>query len=131
MERGVYQHEGRGRQLLRFDGFQYGNMTPTDIDAVIEYRSRIWVLFEAKLAGKAVPDGQRKALERWIADARRAGKHGMALVVEHHVADAKEDILLTDCVVRELYTTESLKWRPPRRVVTAKEATDAYINLYK
>lgn len=39
-ERGVYKHPARARRLLLFDGMQYGNITPTDIDATIEYKDR-------------------------------------------------------------------------------------------
>lgn len=129
-ERGVYQNANRGRQLLRFDGFQYGTITPTDIDAVIEYHDQIWVLFEAKLIGKAVPNGQRTLLERGIHDAVKAKKHGIALIVEHSVNDPNKDIILKDCMVREVYTTEDMRWRPPKWTINAKDMTDAYINHY-
>ena len=127
-ERGVYNNVQRGRQLLRFDGFRYGNITPTDIDGVIEYQNRIWLLYEAKLTGKDVPHGQRLALERWIADAGKAGKHSIAMIVEHDITDASEDVYLTRCRVRELYTTEDGRWRGPKRSMTAKELSDIYIN---
>lgn len=68
-ERGVFQHANRGRQLLRFDDFRYGNITPTDIDAVIDYKNYVWVFFEAKLKDKDVPFGQKLALERLIQNA--------------------------------------------------------------
>lgn len=129
-ERGVYQNANRGRQLLRFDGFRYGSITPTDIDGVIDYHDFVWVLFEAKLTGKDVPRGQRLALERLIQNAKRARKHGIALIVEHGVEDCTRDIFLKDCMVREVYTTENMKWRPPRWAITAKGMADAYINYY-
>ena len=126
-ERGVYQNANRGRQLLRFDGFQYGTITPTDIDAIIDYHDRVWVVFEAKLIGKDVPNGQRIMLERKIRDAIRAQKHGIALIVEHGIEDPSKDIFLKDCMVREVYTTENMKWRPPKWAINAKDMTDAYI----
>lgn len=129
-ERGVYQNANRGRQLLRFDGFRYGSITPTDIDGVIDYHDFVWVLFEAKLAGKDVPRGQKLALERLIQNAKRARKHGIAMIVEHNVEDCTKDIILRDCMVREIITTENMKWRPPRRSITAKDMSDAYINYY-
>lgn len=129
-ERGVYQNVNRGRQLLRFDGFRYGSITPTDIDGIIDYHDFVWVLFEAKLTGKEVPRGQRIALERLIQNAKRARKHGIALIVEHNVGDVNRDIILKDCMVREVYTTEKMQWRPPRWPITAKDMADAYINYF-
>ena len=44
--------------------------------------------------------------------------------------DCTKDIILRDCMVREIITTENMKWRPPRRSITAKDMSDAYINYY-
>lgn len=126
-ERGVYQNPNRGKQLIRFDGIQYGKITPTDFDGVIEYQDRIWVLFEAKLTGKEVPDGQKKALARFVADVGKAGKCAIAMIVDHTTDNPADDIILRNCNVREIITTENLKWRPPRWSITAKEMADAYI----
>ena len=129
-ELGVYQSFTRGRQLLRFDGFKYGTITPTDIDGMIDYHNSVLVLFEAKLAGKDVPTGQRVALERLIQDAARANKHGIAMIIEHNINDFRRDVYATDCTVREVYTTEKRRWRPPKWHITAKEMTDCYISHY-
>lgn len=104
-----------------------GNITPTDIDGVIEYQDRIWVLYEAKLSGKEVPYGQRLALARFVSDAAKAGKMAIAMIVGHENEDPCDDIILRDCYVRELITTENCTWRPPKWRITAKEMTDAYI----
>ena len=128
--RGIYQNENRGRQLLRFDGFQYGNITPTDIDGHIDYRDHVAVFFEAKLKGKDVPRGQRIALERLVKDAGCAHKHGIAVIMEHDVSDCTKDIWAVDCRVREIYTTENMAWRPPKWPIKAKEMADAYINYF-
>ena len=130
-ERGVYQNENRGRQLLRFDGLRYGGITPTDIDGVIEYRNRLWLMYEAKMEGKEVPKGQRLAIERFIRNADIANKHGIAMIVEHNVRDPDKDIYLKDCRVRELITTENQRWRPPKYEITVKQMTDLYINYYE
>ena len=130
-ERGVYQNANRGRQLLRFDGLIYGNISPTDIDGLIEYRNRLWIMFEAKMQGKDVPQGQRLALERFIQNVRYAGKHGIAMIVEHDVKDTGQDIYLKDCNVREIITTENGQWHPPKYEITVKDITDLYIKYYE
>ena len=129
-ERGVYHNVNRGRQLLRFDGLRYGNITPTDIDGLIEYRNHLWLMFEAKIHGKDVPQGQRLAMERFIRNVRIANKHGIAMIVEHDVQDTGQDIYLKDCNVREIITTENQMWHPPKYEITVKDITDLYIRYY-
>ena len=130
-ERGTYEHPDRGKQLLRFDGMQFlGSITPTDIDGLIEVRNQIIIFFEAKLQDKDVPFGQRLAIERLVKDAGRAGKHAIAIIGEHNIKDPSEDVFLKDLFVREVFTTESMRWRPPKRRLYAKEAADVYIEHY-
>lgn len=129
-ERGTYKNKERGRQLLLFDGFQYGNITPTDIDAIIEWKNRLWVIFEAKTGEKETPLGQRILFERFVQDMKKAGKPALAMIVEHSTK-ATEDAYLCDCVVREVFTTERPIWRPPNRRLTAKEAADAYLAYFE
>lgn len=130
-ERGVYEHPNRGKQLLRFDGMRFlDSITPTDIDALIEVRNQIVVFFEAKLKDKEVPFGQKLALERLVKNAGRAGKHAIAIIGEHNVTDPSEDVFLKDLLVREVFTTEQMQWRPPKRKLYAKEAADVYIKYF-
>lgn len=130
-ERGVYEHPIRGKQLLRFDGMRFlDSITPTDIDALIEVRNQIVVFFEAKLKDKEVPFGQKLALERLVRNAGRAGKHAIAIIGEHNITDPSEDVFLKDLLVREVFTTEQMQWRPPKRKLYAKEAADVYIRYF-
>ena len=127
---GQYRNPERGRQLILFDGLQYGDMSPTDIDGILDGKNRIWLIFEAKLADAPMRKGQRLTLERLVQDAGKAGKHGIAMVVEHEVYDEKENIVLADCVVREIYTTEHPHWWPPYKPMTTKEMADLYMDYY-
>ncbi|MBO4556034.1 MAG: hypothetical protein J5706_04675 [Elusimicrobiales bacterium] len=129
-ECGQYRNPERGRQLILFDGLQYGDMSPTDIDGILDYKNRIWLIFEAKLADAPMPRGQRLALERLVQDAGEAGKHGIAMVVEHFVYDTDRNVTLANCRVREIYTTEHRRWWPPYKLMTAKEMVDTYVNYY-
>lgn len=130
-ERGVYEHPIRGKQLLRFDGMRFlDSITPTDIDALIEVRNQIVVFFEAKLKDKEVPFGQKLALERLVRNAGKAGKHAIAIIGEHNITDPSEDVFLKDLLVREVFTTEQMQWRPPKRKLYAKEAADVYIRYF-
>ena len=126
MERGIYRNPDRGRQLLLFDGMQYGNITPSDLDGYIEYKDKGWVWVEAKVAGAEVPIGQRLAMERFCNDMGMAHKHAIAMVVEHST-EPWEDVHLRDCIVRELYWNGERRWRKPYRRITAKQATDSFL----
>ena len=135
-DRGQFINSRRGRQLLRFDGMipqreDLCSITPTDIDAVIDVRNRMLILFEAKYNGKEVPQGQKKALERLVDDAKSAGKNAIAIVCDHNVEDVNKDVFLKDAIAREVYETEHQEWRPMKRKgMTAKELADFYIRTY-
>lgn len=127
----MFKNPDRGRQLILFDGIRYGNIAPTDFDAVIEYKNRIWLIFEVKLADKGLPKGQRLALERLIKDIGKAGKHGIAMVCEHHVLDPLQNVVLADCMVREVYTTETQRWVPLRRPFGVATVANSYLRHYE
>lgn len=122
------QNKERARQLVSFDGMDLGpRLWPTDFDAVIEWHGVAWLLFEVKHGDKDVPRGQQLALERFVQDVWRGGKEAVAAVVEHHVDDARRDVFLAGCDVREVYVGGEFAWRPLRRPMTAREFTDAYL----
>ena len=124
---GVFDNESNARQLIRFDGMNLGKLCFTDFDAVMEYKNRAWLVFEVKYGRASVPFGQRLALERFVNDVAKNGKHAVAAVVEHHVGDAMQDIYLRDCDVRDLYVSHEYKWRPPTYQMSARMLMENYI----
>ena len=127
---GVYTHPDKGRQLIRFDGIQYGKISPTDIDGIIEYHDRIWIIYEAKYRNSPLCAGQRTLLERFVRCMGAIGKHAIAVICEHDVADHQDDVYLAHCPVRAIYNTENMVWRPPSYAVTVKQISDLYIRRY-
>lgn len=115
---GEYRNDERARQLLRFSGMQYGTITPTDIDSLIEYHDKAYVIIEVKKNGAPVPAGQRKALTRFINAVGDAGKLSVAIVAEHGILNPHCDVLLKACQVREVYFSQERKWRAPKRQMT-------------
>ena len=129
-KRGEYRFKNRGRQLLLFDGMNYGEtITPMDIDCTLEYRDRAVVLIEIKKACTAVPLGERKTLERYVRDFARAGKRAIAIVADHQVMDTREDVHVAECIVRELYLGSELRWRPPKKYMSVRELVDSFLSL--
>ena len=122
------QSKARARQLISFEGMELGERVwPTDFDAAIEWRDTAWLLFEVKHGDKDVPRGQRLALERFVRDVWRGGKAAVAAIVEHRVDDPSEDVRLADCAVREVFVGGEMRWRHPKRPITARECMRAYI----
>lgn len=118
------------KQLLAFDGLSYSNgIRPSDVDAIIEYKDKGYILFEAKYDIKEVPRGQKLMLERMVNDFDKTGKEAMAMVCEHYVKDEDTDVILGDSLLREFYWKGS--WRVTDRPMTVKEATDQLIRRWE
>lgn len=122
----IWHNRENAKQLISFEGMELDGKRPTDIDAFLEWNDRIRIWYECKYGGAEVPVGQRLALERLVKDARRAGKHGIAMICDH-TTKAGSDVILARCNVREVYMTEGLRWRKPKFALDAFEATSDYI----
>lgn len=128
MNRGEFQFIDRAKQLVNFKGLNIGKITPTDIDGVIEYKNKAYVFVEVKYKDKELPFGQRLALERLIKDTS-INKQSIAIVCEHSVDDAEQQIEMANCKVRELYLSSENKWRPPTNDITVKQMIDLFIEV--
>ena len=87
------------RQLLDYAGAQVeGNKSFTDIDAVMEYSDKAYVITEVKRIGAKPPKGQILALTRM---ARDLGKvKPVLLVLAEHDVPVEQNVMLADCRVR-------------------------------
>lgn len=94
----------RFNQPLLFEGLDHGNLYPTDIDAVLEYKNKGYLFFEVKGKDKELSTGQKLALERLVNDTGE-NKLSIAVVVEHNVSDPEEEIKLKDCIVKWVYSS--------------------------
>ena len=134
VERGVYQHPERARQLILFEGLldkeRYGKITPTDIDMMLEHHGKVWVMCEVKIAGKDVPQGQRILFQHFMELVKEANRDGIAFIAEHDVKDVNTDVYLNNCYVRELMTSDNQTWRPPKRKISVKDITDLFMKCY-
>lgn len=127
-KRGTYKSTYRGRQLLRFDGLELdSHITPMDVDAMIEYHDQKRVLIEVKLQNTPVPQGERLALERFVNDFGNLGKTSIAIIADHKVFDTKEDVLVRDCIVREIYHSDERYWREPNRMLRVSDLLNLFL----
>ena len=113
----------RLRQPVDFGGIAYGNMMPTDIDGLIEYRDRVFVFYELKLRGTPMPTGQRVALCNIVDNIRANGKYAVLLKCEHDEYDTGSPVDAARAEVTAIYWDG--RWsRVSGR--TAREVTDSY-----
>ena len=128
--RGVIVHVKRAKQINDFSGLCYGAITPTDIDGLIEYRDKAYVVIETKYMDIELPHGQKLAIERLIGDISASGKPAIALVAEHHIHDTDACVPVAECPVREYYHTNTLKWQTPKTALTVREMTDLFLGEF-
>lgn len=79
-ERGQIRNRAMVQKIRDFSGLRFGKITPTDIDAMLEFNDRLFVLIEGKRVGAPLSFGQRLALER-LTDALHAPPRRIATVV--------------------------------------------------
>lgn len=126
--RGKIQHRERARQIIDFSGLRFGNITPTDIDGLIEYKDIAYIFYGYKLVDIEMPKGQRLALERIADNLQKAGKQATIFVCVHNVTNPQNDIQASEAIVREFYYCG--KWiRDGRR--TAKDITNSFLSMVR
>lgn len=123
--RGVIQNRARARQIVDFRHLLFGNITPTDIDGLIEYKNRCFLLIELKHMSKPEIDlGQRMALERLCFGQSKP----TMLLLGVHDAPAHEDIDAAAAVVHRYFWRGT--WRQPRAILTIREAAEWFFDEY-
>lgn len=124
--RGKIQFRDRSRQIIDFTGLQYGNITPTDIDGLIEYKGIAYAFIEMKYGVAEMPKGQKLAIERIINDFQKSGKLSAAFLCQHNVENPEIDILAAKTIVRSCYYDKV--WRSDGKR-TLKQRLDAFIHF--
>lgn len=122
--RGKYQYTDRARQLIRFDEMVFGNITPTDIDGLIEYHNKAFIIYELKHGDAEIPKGQKLAIERMVDAFRQSGKEAVAFLCKHSVDNPEEDIKAADAIVKSIYWNGA--WYRTNGI-TALEQTKNYL----
>jgi hypothetical protein len=118
---GRIQNTERFKQLLCFDSLYSNKKMPSDIDAIIEYKNKAYILFEVKFQDKALSLGQKILIERMVRRLYDGGARAIAAVCEHDVENENDFIDLGSCIIREVYASPEFYWRKPRACITAKE----------
>lgn len=109
-------------QIRDFGGLWFGNIAPTDIDGLIEYKNICYVFIETKYSGTEVPLGQRLALERLCDDMTRV-KPTISIIASHN---SHEDIDVKNTIVTE-YRFRN-KWHKEESTITTYNFINRFIN---
>jgi hypothetical protein len=93
--------------LPSFIGLRYGTITPTDIDAVIEYHGKAFIFIEAKYKDADIPDGQRILFVRLCDALEKAGIKTVFLKASWDESLLNQDgsFDLARATVTKVYTT--------------------------
>lgn len=123
--RGAVFNPGRASQLRDYRGLRFGKITPTDIDGLIEYKDKGYVLFELKYGDTQLPWGQRIAFERLVRDIQKC-KPILGIIATHWTPEG-EDIDAAAAKVDELWY-RGRKIPPSFPGQTIRDATTKFLN---
>jgi hypothetical protein len=88
--RGRIRNPERAAQLRDFSALRYGNITPTDVDGLLEFSDKLYVFLEFKLGSAAMDYGQRLCFQRLCDALAIAEKIAIAIVAEHDTPIGKQ-----------------------------------------
>lgn len=121
-ERGEIRNRANAKQLRDFRGLQFERgITPTDIDAFLDFGDKLFVFVEAKHGRAEPPTGQRIALERVCTATQSSGRESYVLLA-HHDTPSTQDVDLATATVSCVFHKHC--WRPVRVNLTVREAID-------
>lgn len=116
----LLRNREQARQIQDFSGLRFGAITPTDIDAFLDFGDRLFVFVEAKHGKAVVRTGQRLALERLCDASEGKARKAYVLVVSHNV-EPGADVDLGAQEVARVYFQGKWKEVPPgwslRRII--------------
>lgn len=108
-ERGDIKFKGRAKQINSFAGLiRRRNITPTDIDGIIDYGGKAFIILEGKYGDAELPKGQKMALENLANTILEAKKKSLVIVYRHYVHNVNDDINVSKQLVSDIYFKK--KW---------------------
>lgn len=127
-ERGVIRNRAHAAQIRDFSGLRYGKVTPTDIDAYVEFGGRLFVFVEAKYGTALLPYGQQLAIERLVdAIHNPPDRYAIAMVVSHNTQG--DDVSYADARVQRFRWGG--KWHvPAEEGISLRGALDCVVSKY-
>lgn len=124
LERGVIRDRDAANQVRDFSGLRYGTITPTDLDAIVEFGNRAFILIELKRGQAPLMTGQGLLLERTVQRIRGGGAVAIAIVASHETP-LEKDIDVAGAEVRMFFTLSA--WEEPVASITVREMLDRFL----
>jgi hypothetical protein len=119
-KRGDIRNEGFVKQINSFSGLlRRRGITPTDIDGLIDYNGKAFVILEGKFGNTTLPMGQKMALEN-LANAIQEGGRKVILMVFRHNVPIEQAIDVSSQNVSDYYF--NYKWQKPCEEINVLEA---------
>lgn len=119
----LIRHREWAAVLKDFSGLRYGKITPTDIDAFIDFQDKAFIFVEAKYGSSCIPTGQALALQRLCDACRKAGKESVLFIVEH-TTKTGEMIDLANLPIRTMRWRD--KWIPLNKEYNLREGIEFF-----
>jgi len=123
-ERGEIRNKEIARQIRDFSKLRFGNVTPTDIDGLIEFNNCIFILIETKFQKDELPPGQERALVNLVDTIFNASKKGL-LIIAIHDKPPEQDIPFHQCQVSRYRSRKN--WYSPKKKMMIKNLIDSYL----
>lgn len=124
--RGIIQHRARKQQIADMSGIRFNKITPTDLDAFLDFDNRLFVFIEGKYLATPVLNGQELAISR-LCDAcdKKPHRYAFAIIADHS-QPVTEDVDFAGMVVRSI--RQNGEWRRPmNRGLTVRDAIDRMV----
>lgn len=121
MQSELIKNRERCKQILAFDGMQYGLCRPSDIDFSMDFQQKLFILGELKGDRAPLTRGQQIHLEGIVKGLVAGGKEAYALLCHHNTPDCEHDVHVAEATVTKVF--DGKKWH----TLTLKISVDKWI----
>lgn len=122
VERGGLRSRTFAQQLRDFRGLTWGKISPTDIDAFLDFGDHHFVFVEAKHGDARIGVGQRLALERLVDACSSPSRLAVLLKASH---DCSGDVPYHSLPVTRIYFKGA--WHAQAKPATVREVIDRFL----
>ena len=119
----LINNRDKAKQLLSFDGMQYGLCRPTDVDISMDFQQKCFVFVELKTLGAPLTMGQKIHLQGLVDAIVAGGRKAYAILAHHSTPDCDHDVHCATAEVFSVYTGGRGGWDK----VHPKTSLDDYI----
>lgn len=100
----LINNRARAKQLLAFDGMQYGKCKPTDIDVSIDFQQKCFVFVELKGGNQRLTQGQKIHLMGLVDAIVAGGREAHAILANHDTMDTSHDVHVAEATAVSVYS---------------------------